>query len=111
EAASFAETDWPQILALYDMLLVLQPSPVIRLNRAIALGQVVGPAAGLREVDALAESLTGYHLFHATPGRFLIELGRHEKARAAALKAAELTENRAEQQLLARRAHRLAHVQ
>lgn len=106
EARSFDETDWPQIVALYDMLLAFQPSPVIRLNRAIALAQVAGAAAGLREVDSLADSLTGYHLFHATRGRFLVELGRYEQARAAELKAARLTENPGEQELLARRLQR-----
>jgi predicted RNA polymerase sigma factor len=103
EAASVAETDWPQIVALYDMLLVLQPSPVIRLNRAIAVAQLAGAEAGLREVDTLAGSLVGYHLFHATRGRFLVELGRYEQARAAELKAERLTENPGEQELLARR--------
>jgi RNA polymerase sigma factor (sigma-70 family) len=106
EAASILETDWQQIVALYDMLLALQPSPVIRLNRAIALAQVAGAAAGLREVDTLEGSLTGYHLFHATRGRFLVELGRDEQARAAELKAARLTENPGEQELLARRLQR-----
>lgn len=106
EARSFDETDWPQIVALYDILLAFQPSPVIRLNRAIALAQVAGAAAGLREVDSLADSLTGYHLFHATRGRFLVELGRYEQARAAELKAARLTENPGEQALLAHRLQR-----
>jgi predicted RNA polymerase sigma factor len=60
----------------------------------------------LHEVDLLADTLTGYHLFHATRGRFLVELGQHERARAAELKAARLTENPGEQELLARRLER-----
>jgi predicted RNA polymerase sigma factor len=109
KAASFAETDWPPDPCVVRHVAGATTFAVDSSQPCHRPAQVVGPAAGLREVDALAESLTGYNLFHATRGRFLIELGRHEKARAAALKAAELTENRAEQQLLARRAHRLGH--
>ena len=100
EAATFEATDWRQIVVLYDMLLVLEPSPVVRLNRAIALWRVEGAEAALREVDALAPMLDGYHLFHATRGQLLGELSRHEQARAAQLRALQLTHNTAERALL-----------
>ena len=103
EAVSFDSTDWPQILALYDMLLGLAPSAVARLNRAIALRMVRGPEAALAEVDRLARELDGYYLFHATRGELLSELGSREQARAAQLRALELTDNVAERSLLARR--------
>lgn len=100
EAATFEATDWRQIVVLYDMLLVLEPSPVVRLNWAIALWRVEGAEAALREVDALAPMLDGYHLFHATRGQLLGELSRHEQARAAQLRALQLTHNTAERALL-----------
>lgn len=100
ESPTFDETDWAQILVLYDMLLTLAPSPVIRLNRAIALRQVEGPQLALREVESLAGDLDGYHLFHATRGELLSELGREELARAAQVRALELTSNVAERALL-----------
>jgi RNA polymerase sigma-70 factor (ECF subfamily) len=103
EAPTWAATDWPQILALYDLLLGLTPSPVVRLNRAVALQHVAGPQAALDEVEALAPTLDGYHLFHAIRGELLVELGRREQARAAELRALALTGNRAEQSLLRRR--------
>ncbi len=103
EAQSWAATDWRQIVLLYDLLLRLSPSPVVRLNRAVALWQVEGPEAALAEVDALAQDLEHYHLFHAIRGELLLELSEREQARASALRALELTRNRAEQSLLARR--------
>jgi RNA polymerase sigma-70 factor (ECF subfamily) len=103
EAPSWAATDWPQILLLYDLLLDLRPSPVVRLNRAVALRQVTGPEAALAEVNALADTLDHYHLFHAIRGELLLELGRREQARAADLRALALTNNHAEQTLLTRR--------
>jgi RNA polymerase sigma-70 factor (ECF subfamily) len=103
EAPSWEETDWPQIVALYDLLLRLAPSPVVRLNRAVALRAVAGPEAALAEVDALAAELDGYHLFHATRAELLFELGRREQSRAAELRAIGLTANRAERSLLERR--------
>ncbi|HKD76069.1 MAG TPA: sigma-70 family RNA polymerase sigma factor [Ktedonobacterales bacterium] len=102
EAATWAATDWVQILTLYDLLLQLSPSPVIRLHRAVALRKVVGPEAALREVEQLAGDLKGYHLFHAIRGEFLMELGQQELARAAKLQARALTDNPAEQSLLER---------
>jgi RNA polymerase sigma-70 factor (ECF subfamily) len=103
EAQAYEATDWVQILTLYDMLLVLSPTPIVRLNRAIALWKVLGPAPALAEVDQLAAALDGYHLFHATRGELLLELGRREQARAARLRALGLTTNPAEVALLQRR--------
>jgi len=103
EAQSWDATDWRQIVLLYDLLLRMSPSPVVWLNRAVALRQVEGPEAALAEVDALAQDLEHYHLFHAIRGELLLELSEREQARASALRALELTQNRAEQSLLARR--------
>jgi RNA polymerase sigma-70 factor (ECF subfamily) len=103
EAESWAATDWRQIVMLYDLLLQMMPSPVVRLNRAVALRQVEGPEAALAEVNALARDLDNYHLFHAIRGELLQELSEREQARVSALRASELTQNRAEQSLLARR--------
>jgi RNA polymerase sigma factor (sigma-70 family) len=100
EAATWQATDWPQILALYDLLYHLAPSPVVRLNRAVALRYVAGPEAALAEVEALALDLDGYHLFHAIRGELLLELGQRERGRAAELRALTLTSNQAEQSLL-----------
>ena len=108
EAPSFAETDWRQIVALYDMLLAIAPSPVVRLNRAIALWKIEGAAQALAEIDALASALGGYHLFHAARGVLLTELARPEEAGAAQLRALELTQNTAERALLRGRIFRNA---
>lgn len=81
----------------------MKPSPVVRLNRAVALRQVVGPEAALAEVNALAPDLEHYHLFHAIRGELLLELSKHEQARAETLRALELAHNPAEQSLLGRR--------
>ena len=103
EAESWAATDWRQIVLLYDLLLLMTPTPVVRLNRAVAVWQVEGPETALVEVNALARDLEHYHLFHAIRGELLLELSEREQARASALRALELTQNRAEQSLLARR--------
>jgi len=103
EAATWEATDWPQILVLYELLLAVAPSPVVRLNRAIALRQVAGPAAALEDIRPLATALTGYHLFHATRAQLLSELGASAEARDAERRALELTRNPAEQSLLRRR--------
>lgn len=107
EAPSWAETDWPQILLLYDALLTHLPSPVVVLHRAIALGQVAGPAAALASLDALGGTLDSYHLFHATRAQLLRELGRPGQARHADEQALGLTANPAERALLEQR---LAHL-
>jgi predicted RNA polymerase sigma factor len=85
------------------MLLHLAPSPVTRLHRAIALRYVTGPAAALRAVDALADDLNGYHLFHATRAELLRDLGHAGQARAADQRALTLTANPAERSLLRQR--------
>jgi RNA polymerase sigma factor (sigma-70 family) len=103
EATTFDRTDWRQIVVLYDMLLALDPSPVVRLNRAIAVWRIDGPEVGLRDLDALRADLDGYHLFHAARGEMLHELGRREQSRAAQLRALDLTRNTAERALLERR--------
>jgi RNA polymerase sigma-70 factor (ECF subfamily) len=83
EAASWEVTDWPQILVLYDLLLCIVPSPVVRLNRAVALLYVAGTEATLAEVEELAGDLAAYHLFHAIRGELLVELGRLEHVQVA----------------------------
>jgi predicted RNA polymerase sigma factor len=100
------ETDWGQIVALYDGLVQLQPSPIVELNRAIAVGMLSGPAAGLQLVDALAEvpSLQHYHLVPSVRGEFLRQLGRHDDARREFQRAASLTKNVRERDLLLKRA-------
>lgn len=103
EAARWEDTDWEQIVLLYDMLLHLAPSPVTRLQRAVALRYTEGPQAALSEVDALTEELERYHLFHATRGELLRALGRSDEARAADRLALELTANPAERALLQER--------
>lgn len=108
ETLRFADTDWAQILTLYDLLLAVQPSPVVRLNRAVVLARVFGAETALAQVDAVANALDDYHLLHAIKGQLLHELGNQEQARAAQLRAAELTANTAEQALLRRR---IAHLQ
>jgi RNA polymerase sigma factor (sigma-70 family) len=103
EAADWANTDWEQIVLLYDMLLHLVPSPLTGLHRSIALRYTAGPEAAFAEVDALAAALDGYHLYHATRADLLWTLGRVDEARAANRRALELTANPAEQAVLRRR--------
>jgi RNA polymerase sigma-70 factor (ECF subfamily) len=103
EAPSWAATDWPQILILHDLLIRIAPSPIARLNRAVALWEVVGPEAALREVQTLASELDGYYLWHAVYAELALAVGQRETARAAELRALELTRNPAEQGLLKRR--------
>jgi len=101
DAATAADTDWGQILALYDQLLAVAPTPVVALNRCVALAEVRGPAAALDELGRL--SLDGYHLFHATRADLLRRLGRRDEARAAYDAAMARTANGAEQSFLQRR--------
>jgi predicted RNA polymerase sigma factor len=105
-AATAAETDWPRIVALYDAVAQLAPSPVVELNRAVAVGMAFGPAAGLDLVDALVAepSLKAYHLLPAVRGDLLRKLGRFEEARSEFERAVSLTENLVERELLQRRA-------
>ncbi|MGP4089129.1 RNA polymerase sigma factor [Streptomyces sp. KR55] len=104
EAARWEDTDWEQIVLLYDMLLHLAPSPVTRLHRAVALRYTQGPHAALAEVDDLATELNRYYLFHATRADLLRTLDRPDQARAADRLALELTANPAERALLQERA-------
>jgi RNA polymerase sigma factor (sigma-70 family) len=103
EAERWQDTDWEQIVLLYDMLLHLAPSPVTRLHRAIALRYVSGARAAMAELDALAGALAGYHLYHATRAELLRALGHPDDARVADRRALELTTNPAEQAILRRR--------
>jgi RNA polymerase sigma-70 factor, ECF subfamily len=105
QAPSYAETDWPQILTLYDELLRIWPSPVVALNRAVAVSMVDGPEAALAEVDALDREgrLAGYRYLPATRADLLRRLGRHAEAADAYRAALALTDNVAEQEFLAER--------
>ncbi|HEV2249534.1 MAG TPA: sigma-70 family RNA polymerase sigma factor [Candidatus Limnocylindria bacterium] len=103
EARSWNETDWTQILMLYEGLVRMTGSPVVRLNRAIALSHVAGPARALEEVEALDGELARYHLYHATRAALLRDLGRAADARAADRRALALTDNPAERALLSER--------
>ena len=102
-APSYAETDWLQILTLYDLLLRHDRSPVVRLNRAVALAECVGPAPALEEVDALAGALDAYHLWHATRADLLRRVGRLDAATEANRRALDLAALPAEQALLRER--------
>ncbi len=103
EAPSWQETDWAQIVVLYDTLLRITDTPVIRLNRAVAVSHVAGSRVALGEVNDLAMALGGYHLFHATRAELLDELGEKVLAREARLRALELSSNPAERSLLERK--------
>jgi RNA polymerase sigma factor (sigma-70 family) len=100
------ETDWPRIVGLYDVLARLTPSPVVELNRAVAVSMARGPAAGLDLVDALATepALKSYHLLPSVRGDLLAKLGRHGEAREEFERAASLTRNGRERELLLGRA-------
>ena len=102
DAPTAADTDWGQILALYDQLLAVAPTPVVALNRAVALAEVKGPAAALAEIEGL--DLDGYHLFHSTRADLLARLGRHAEAAAAYHRARSLAANAAERSFLDERA-------
>ncbi|MHA6629371.1 RNA polymerase sigma factor [Pseudonocardia sichuanensis] len=102
-AGRAADTDWPQIAALYGRLAELVPSPVVRLNRAVAVAMADGPAAGLALVDELGEELAGYRMLPATRADLLRRLGRNAEAATAYREALEMTESEAERRFLARR--------
>ena len=105
-ARTAEETEWPRIVALYDALAELTPSPVIELNRAVAVSMADGPQAGFELVERLADepSLKTYHLLPAVRGDLLTQLGRHDEAVSELARAASLTQNSAERQLLLKRA-------
>jgi RNA polymerase sigma-70 factor (ECF subfamily) len=106
DAPTAADTDWGQIATLYSQLYAVSPSPIVALNRAIAVAELDGPAVALAEVDRLA--LNGYHPWHATRADLLRRLGRSAEARAAYDAALALTDNEAEQAYLSRRRGQLA---
>lgn len=110
EAASVSTTDWPQVVALYDVLQATAPSPVVALNRAVAVAMRDGPAAGLALLSAgdLASSLERYHLFHAARAHLLSDVGRADEARTAYERALALARNEPERELLRRRLRALA---
>jgi len=106
DAPDLRDTDWSQVVALYDQLTRLDPSPIVRLNRAIAIAELDGPSVALAEVDGLP--LAGYHPFHATRAELLRRLGRSEESRAAYDRAIELAVNSGETAYLTRRRDQLA---
>jgi RNA polymerase sigma-70 factor (ECF subfamily) len=106
DAPAWPDTDWSQIAALYDQLAALDPSPIVRLNRAIAIAELDGPEVGLAEVDRL--DLSSYHAWHATRADLLRRLGRSADARTAYDAAISATDNPAERAFLTRRRGQLA---
>src|SRR5262249_41336224 len=101
DARDVRDTDWSQVVALYDQLLRLDPSPIVRLNRAIAVAELDGPQVALAEVDGLP--LEGYHAFHATRADLLRRLGQREASRRAPARAIDRPGNTAETAYLMRR--------
>ena len=109
EAESVAATDWRQIVALYDQLLRIQPSPVVELNRAVAIAMRDGPEAGLAHIDAVLEhgELANYYLAHSARADMYRRLGRTAEARSAYEKALALTQQEPERQFLQERIRQL----
>ncbi|HXX15168.1 MAG TPA: RNA polymerase sigma factor [Candidatus Eremiobacteraceae bacterium] len=105
-ARSPEETDWQRIAALYDALAQLSPSPIVELNRAVAVAMAFGPATGLELIDSLRSepSLRDYHLLPSVRGNFLFKLGRYSEAQSEFVRAASLTQNARERKLLLDRA-------
>jgi RNA polymerase sigma-70 factor (ECF subfamily) len=103
DAPTAAATDWRQVVALYDQLMLLTPTPVVALNRAVAVAEVEGPAAALPLVDTLADELATYHVLHAARADMLRRLSRDEEAAAAYHTAIALTDNAPERAFLAAR--------
>jgi len=108
DAPSARDTDWSQIVALYDRLIGIDPSPIVRLNRAIAVAELDGPDVALAEIDRLSRTLDGYHAYHATRADLLRRVGRSDESRTAYDRAIELAGNPAERGYLARRRDQLA---
>ncbi len=106
-ARDIRDTDWSQVVALYDQLVSLDPSPVVALNRAIAVGELDGPEVALAAVERLEPRLAGYHAYHATRADLLRRLGRSQQSRAAYDRAVELAGNTAEAAYLTRRRDQL----
>jgi RNA polymerase sigma-70 factor (ECF subfamily) len=101
------DTDWSQVVALYDQLVRLDPSPIVALNRAIAVAELDGAQVALATVDRLDDALAGYHAYHATRADLLRRLGRSQESRAAYTQAIELAGNTAETAYLTRRRDQL----
>ena len=106
-ADSFEATDWPQIVALYDHLFSFMPTPVVALNRAIAIGETEGPGAALNALDAIAADLDNYHLMHAARGTTLRRLGQRDAAKAAFERAAHLAATEADRRFIAQQIEEL----
>jgi RNA polymerase sigma-70 factor, ECF subfamily len=106
-ARDMRDTDWSQIVALYDQLIRVDPSPIVALNRAIAVAELDGPEVALAAVDRLENKLAGYHAYHATRADLLRRLGRSQQSRAAYDRAIELAGNTAETAYLTRRRDQL----
>jgi RNA polymerase sigma-70 factor (ECF subfamily) len=106
-ARDMRDTDWSQVVALYDQLVELDPSPIIALNRAVAVAELDGPEAALAAVDRLQDTLAGYHSYHAIRADLLRRMGRIQKSRTAYDKAIELAGNTAETASLTRRRDQL----
>ena len=106
-ARDVRDTDWSQVVALYDQLVRIDPSPIIALNRAIAVAELDGPEVALATIDRLEDKLAGYHAYHATRADLLRRLGRSQESRAAYDKAIELAGNTAETAYLTRRRDQL----
>lgn len=110
DAGSFEVTDWQQIVTLYDQLFSLTPTPVVALNRAIAIGEVDGPVAALIELDAIADDLPNYHLLHAARAEMLSRLGETGAASSAYRRAAELAVTDLDRKFLTGQVEALADV-
>ena len=108
DADSFEATDWPQIVALYDHLFSVMPTPVVALNRAIAVGETEGPGAALTALDAIAPDLDNYHLMHAARGTTLRRLGQRDAAKTAYERAVHLAVTDADRRFLAQQIEDLA---
>jgi RNA polymerase sigma-70 factor (ECF subfamily) len=102
------DTDWSQVVALYDQLIRIDPSPIVALNRAIAVAELDGPEVALAIIDRLDDALAGYHAYNACRADLLRQLGRTGDARAAYDNAIELAGNTAETAYLTRRRDQLA---
>jgi RNA polymerase sigma-70 factor (ECF subfamily) len=112
QARSAADTDWHKIVTLYDALLNLNPSPIVALNRAVAVGMAHGPAAGLEAIEALASepALANYHLLPSVKGDLLSKLGRYAEARKEIQRAISMTDNVREQELLTRKLRQISEI-
>jgi RNA polymerase sigma-70 factor (ECF subfamily) len=107
DADMFEETDWPQIVSLYDHLFAIMPTPLVALNRAIAIGEVEGPEAALRKLDEIGGGLNDYHLMHAARGASLRQLGQRDAAKTAYERSLSLAVTDADRRFLTRQINEL----